>query len=89
MDVAFNWQQLFENWPRDYPKKGLVVTNFQETIEFRDFLVGDGLLAVERERPDSSGARKVAIAFAAISAVKLTDVEPLSGMKKLGFGMNQ
>ena len=85
MDTAFAWQQLFENWPTTLPRRGLVVTAAGETIEFREFLTSEGLVAFERERPDSSGARKVVLAFSAITAVKMTDTEPLSGLKSLGF----
>lgn len=85
MDTAFAWQQLFENWPASIPQRGLVVTAIGETIEFRNFMTTEGLLALERERPDSTGARKVLLAFSAITAVKMTDTEPLATLKALGF----
>jgi hypothetical protein len=85
MDPAFAWQQLFESWPSDAPRTGIIVTTFQETIGFTNFMTGDGLLAVERDRPDSLGARKVLIAFTAISAVKMTDTGDFSKIAKLGF----
>ncbi|WP_417847666.1 hypothetical protein [Thalassoglobus sp.] len=85
MDASFAWQQIFENWPKDVPKVGIVTTNFQESIGFTDFLTTDGLLALERDRPDSAGARKVIVAFSAISAVKMTDVGEFTAIAKLGF----
>lgn len=85
MDSAFAWQQLFENWPQDLPRQGLVVTIFQESIGFTNFMVAEGLLALERDRPDSSGARKVIVSFAAISAVKMTDTDEFARIEKLGF----
>ncbi len=85
MDSSFAWQQLFENWPKGLPKAGIVVTSFQESIGFTDFMVTEGLLALERDRPDSIGARKVIVAFTAISAVKMTDVGEFAGIAKLGF----
>lgn len=85
MDKAFAWQQMFENWPKSFEKRGLVVAEHLEPIEFTDFMTSDGLLALERLRPDSSGARKVVVAFTAIVAVKLQDINPISTMSQLGF----
>ena len=85
MDAASAWQELFENWPSDAPKIGIIVTNYQENIGFSDFMTADGLLAVERDRPDSIGARKVIVAYTAILAVKMTDTGDLSNVASLGF----
>lgn len=87
MDSAFAWQQLFENWPAETPKIGIVVTNFQENIGFTNFMTSDGLLAIERDRPDSIGARKVVVAYAAIVAVKITDTSEFARMSALGFSL--
>ena len=85
MDSAFAWQQLFETWPSDAPRQGIITTIFQESIGFKNFMTSDGLLAVERDRPDSLGARKVLIAFTAISALKMTDTGDFAEIAKLGF----
>lgn len=85
MDSAFSWQQLFENWPADFPRVGIVMTNFQESIGFSDFLVTEGLLALERDRPDSIGARKVVLSFSSIQALKMTDTGSIDDLMKLGF----
>ncbi len=85
MDTAFAWQQLFEAWPADMPRLGIIMTNFQESIGFTNFMTSDGLLAVERDRPDSVGARKVLIAYTAISALKITDTGDFTEIAKLGF----
>jgi len=79
------WQAIFENWPESIPRKGLVVTSFQETIPFVDFLVSGGILMVERDKPDTYGARKVMIAYEAISAVKITDPMELARFRVMGF----
>ena len=85
MDPAFAWQQLFETWPSDSPRTGIIMTTFQESIVFSNFMTSEGLLAVERDRPDSMGARKVLLAFTAISAVKMTDTNDFAEIAKLGF----
>jgi len=79
------WQAIFENWPESIPRKGLVVTSFQETIPFVDFLVSGGLLMVERDKPDTYGTRKVMIAYEAITAVKITDPMELARFQVMGF----
>lgn len=85
MDVAQYWIQVFRSWPNGYPRQGLIVTSFQETIPFSNFMVSDGILLVERDKPDAVGARKAMIAMSAIVAVKLIDTFELSRFKAFGF----
>lgn len=85
MESAFAWQQLFEQWPRNRSRSGIILTSSQEPISFVDFKTIPGILALERERPDSQEARKVLVAFSAITAVKFTDTAPFSEMTALGF----
>ena len=85
MAGAQAWQNLFENWPSELPKNGQIVTAYAETIKFVDFLLGDGLVFIERDRPDSFGARKVMITYDAINAVKLESAVELEKFKLLGF----
>ena len=70
MDISDCWRELFCQWPEAIPREGIIVTTFQETIPFINFMTSGGVLLVERDRPDSSGARKVMVAFGAIAAVK-------------------
>ncbi len=79
------WRNLFENWPESIPRAGLVVTAFNETIQFKDFLVSGAIVLVEREVPDSQGARKVMIAYDAIQAVKITSPMELARFQVMGF----
>ena len=79
------WRDFFERWPADRPRTGIVVTRFQETIPFTRFLVAEGLIALERDRPDSLGARKVFLSLSSIDAVKMTDTEDFEGVRKFGF----
>jgi len=85
MDTAESWRSLFENWPESIPREGIVVTNFQETIPFNNYLISGGLLLLERDKPDSQGARKVMLAYDAISAVKISNPMELVRFQVMGF----
>jgi hypothetical protein len=67
-------------WPTNLPKAGILVVG-DDTIPFVDFLIADSFVVVERDKPDTQGARKIVVALAAISAVKLTTVEPLTSLR--------
>ena len=85
MQNAEAWRGIFENWPEAIPREGLIITNFGETIAFNDFMVSAGIVLIDRERPDSAGARKVMIAYDAISAIKLTSILELARFQVMGF----
>ncbi len=79
------WRSLFENWPQSIPRQGILVTTFQETIPFINFLVSGSILLVERDKPDTVGARKVMIAYEAISAIKIPSPMELARFQVMGF----
>jgi len=85
MDAAQYWNHIFRAWPAGYPRQGLIITSFQETIPFNNFMVSEGIILIERDKPDAVGARKAMIAMSAIVAVKLTDTFELSRFKAFGF----
>lgn len=85
MQTAEAWRALFENWPESIPRTGLLVSSFGETIQFKDFLISGSILLVEREIPDSLGARKVLIAYDAILAVKIATPMDLARFQVMGF----
>jgi hypothetical protein len=85
MDQSECWRDLFMNWSPKIPRQGLIVTSAQEAIPFINFMTSRGVLLVERDRPDGSGARKVMVAFSAIQGVKLTNVLDLADHRVLGF----
>ena len=85
MNTGEYWRALFENWPSSVPRRGMVITTFNESIAFINYMMSGGILLLERDRPDSVGARKVMIAYDAISAVKITDVVELANFQALGF----
>jgi hypothetical protein len=85
MDAGEAWRSLFENWPDSMPRQGIVVTIFQEAIPFIDFLISGGIVLLERETPDSLGARKVTVAYSAIAAIKLPTPIELARFQVMGF----
>ena len=84
MESGNHWRNLFENWPGSVPKEGIMVA-FGEQMPFKSFLIGDGVLLLERERPDPSGARKIIVAFDQIQAVKTTDTLDIARYQAFGF----
>ena len=85
MNTGEYWRALFENWPQSIPRQGMLVTTFGESIPFVNYLISGGILLVERDKPDALGARKVMIAYDAISAVKLSSIEELARFQVMGF----
>jgi len=85
MHTAEAWRTLFENWPEAIPRQGILITSFNESIPFRDFLISGSIVLVERETPDSLGARKVMVAYDAIAAVKITNPMDLARFQVMGF----
>lgn len=85
MQTAEAWRTLFENWPESIPRQGLLVTSFNETIPFRDFLISGSIVLIERETPDSQGARKVLVAYSAILALKIANPMELARFQVMGF----
>ncbi len=85
MHSADYWQQLFESWPPSFPTHGIVVTTYQESVQFINFMLNDGMIVLERDKPDSSDARKVILPFASIAALKITATFELDRFAELGF----
>lgn len=85
MQSAENWRSILENWPAAIPKQGIVITNYQESIPFQNFLLSSGVVLFERDKPDSLGARKVMLSYEAICAIKLTDPMELARYQVMGF----
>ena len=79
------WRGLFAKWPADVPRAGFLVTELGESIQFSGFAVSGGLLLLQRERPDTLGARKAIVSYDAISAVKLEDPGDLGRYAAMGF----
>ena len=84
-DVSDVWRKCFENWPADIDRRGVVVTSFNEQIQFEGFSTNSDLLLVERRTPDTVGARLVLIPYQNIEAVKITDVVKMKSFQPMGF----
>lgn len=89
MQSAEYWQSLFESWPDHFPAEGIIVTKFQESVPFAGFMIGEGLIVLDRDKPDSSGARKVILAYSEIAALKVTATFDLARFQELGFRATQ
>ena len=85
MTTGESWRGMFENWPNSVPRRGLLITMFDESIPFVNYMMSGGILLLDRDKPDALGARKVMIAYDAIAAVKITDVVELANFQALGF----
>jgi hypothetical protein len=83
--TAESWRNLFENWPESVPRNGILVTSFQEQVQFVGFMISGGILLLDRDKPDSMGARKVMVAYSAIAAVKITSPMELARFQVMGF----
>jgi hypothetical protein len=79
------WQRQFQNWPKDVPPRGIVVTSFDEQVPFDGFLTNDTMVLLERKTPDNAGARKVLLAYENIVAVKFVDVIRSKAFESAGF----
>lgn len=79
------WRSLFETWPEAIPRRGIVITIFNESIPFAGYLISGGILLLERDKPDTLGARKVMLSYETIAAVKITDVIELARFQVMGF----
>jgi hypothetical protein len=80
-----SWQQYFQNWPKDVPRRGIVVTSFAEQVAFDGFLTTDTMLLLQRKTPDNAGARKVLLAYDTVVAVKFVDVVRGKAFESSGF----
>jgi hypothetical protein len=79
------WKSVFNNWPTGIAKRGVMVTTLNETIPFKGFMIRDDLLLLERNNPDSLGARYVLLGFEVINCVKLIDPLKESVFTTAGF----
>jgi len=79
------WRDFFRNWPEGVPRRGVVITSFDEQIPFAEFLTSETFLLLERPAPDSLGARTVVLSFDEVAALKFTDVVKSKTFQSIGF----
>jgi hypothetical protein len=85
VDAAEVWRRCFAQWPDELPRRGVLVTSFDEQIPFESFATSPDLLLIERRAPDTVGARTVLIAYQNIQALKVVDVVKVKAFAPLGF----
>ncbi len=85
MDTAQAWKEFLTHWPPDVERRGIVVASFGEQIPFDGYATGENLVMLERRVPDTSGARKILLAYSEIQAVKITDVVKARSFHAMGF----
>jgi hypothetical protein len=83
--VIENWRDLFAQWPADLNRRGILVTSFGEQIPFSAFWTSSNLLLLERQTPDSLGARTILLDYKQISAMKIVDVVKSKSFQSIGF----
>ena len=86
MDIdTGSWKKLFGMWPDGMARRGVLVTAFGEQIPFSGFSAASAMLLLERQTPDSLGARMVIVSYDQIVALKITEVVKFSAFRSLGF----
>ncbi len=80
-----SWAALLLDWPEDVPRRGVLVTAFGEQIPFSDFMTRSDMLLVERQNPDTMGARQILVKYEQVIALKVTDVVQQKVFSKMGF----
>ncbi len=80
-----HWQELFLAWPKEMPRRGVLVTTFGEQIPFCGFLVSRGFLFIERTTPDSIGGRAAVLPYQSIAGLKFTDPVKPRAVEAFGF----
>ena len=85
VDSTRSWMQLLQTWPKEFSRRGILITTWNEAVPFKGFMLSDSMLVLERTMPDSLGSRFVVLAFDAIAAVKLIDALNDSAFNSMGF----
>lgn len=85
MDVLHSWKDVFVRWPAEMPRRGVLVVAFGEQIPFAGFATSEAFLLIERQTPDSLGARTVVIPYDQIAALKIVDILKMKLFQSLGF----
>jgi hypothetical protein len=83
--VLDNWRDFFVHWPPEMPRRGIVITAFGEQIPFSAFWTSSNFLLLERQNPDSIGARTIVLEFAQIAGLKTADIIKIKTFQTIGF----
>ena len=79
------WKAFLAKWPKDLPKRGVLVTVLNDQTPFRSFMLTEEMVLFERINPDPMGARMVLMTYDQIAALKITDVVRESVFAAMGF----
>ena len=79
------WQRFMNQWPKGLQRQGVIITNWDEQVPFSSFLTNDDLVMFERRNPDTNGARRLLIGYAAIKAIKIVEVVKDAPFLESGF----
>ena len=85
MEPARIWAQLFQNWPAEIPRRGLMITTAGEQHPFKGFMLSDSQLVLERTSPDPSGGRFILLTYDRIGEVKFIDALKDAQFATAGF----
>lgn len=86
MDMTADaWRLMFQNWPDNIPRQGMIKMKNDDSIPFVNFLTQSTLLLVDRGKPDAQGARKVILPMDQIAALKIAGTQDLSVFEPMGF----
>jgi len=85
MELDHAWKEMFERWPADVPRRGVLVTSYGEQVLFDGFMTGESFLLINRNAPDTVGARKLIVPYANIVTLKIVDVVKAKALVHLGF----
>ncbi len=81
------WIQVLKNWPIDVARRGIVVTNFGESIEFDSYMLFGTVLLLERPRPDAMGGRRVMVQLNSVAMIKVIDPIDMERFTSFGFSV--
>lgn len=85
MNSAQCWNKFFCNWPSSLARKGVIQTVLNETMQFKNFWLQEGMVLFERIAPDATGARFVLVGFDVINLVKFVDPLTEKDIADAGF----
>ncbi len=79
------WKDFFSHWPTNVHRRGILITAFNEQIPFSNFNYSPEFLFIERQTPDSLGARIILLRFDQIVSLKIMDVLKPRQFPEVGF----
>lgn len=85
MDTNQSWKSIFERWPKDLPRRGIVTTTLDEQYPFKGYMIAGDMVLLERTNVDPLGTRFMFLPYANIAAVKIVDVVKEQTFSSMGY----